>query len=164
MRDLTACGPQFLHQRASLAFGGSNWLDRVSAGLATLRAQQSCLSPSLSCCSARQECSQLNCCHVPFKAHKRSWGWQQLLSQGSRRNSGPLVISGNQYAGTNLSLRQLGDHYHTLCLHSSVHPFDHPCQDSFCICNLLGSHARLRKVHSHMAGEKGLLSLFLLNF
>ncbi|KAK9519115.1 hypothetical protein VZT92_021863 [Zoarces viviparus] len=77
------------------------WLG-FSAGLATLLAQQASLSRSRSCCSARQDGSQLDCCHVPFKAPRRSWGRQQLLSHGSRRNSGPLVISGNQCAGTSL--------------------------------------------------------------
>lgn len=42
--NLAACGPQFLHYRVSLAQGGSNWLDGVLAGLATLLAQQACLS------------------------------------------------------------------------------------------------------------------------
>lgn len=139
-----------------MAFGGSNWLDRVSAGLATLLAQQGCLSPSPSCCSARQDRSQLNCCHVPFKAGEEAGGRQQLLSQGSRRNSGPLVISGNQCAGTSPGLRQLGDLYHPSSLHSSVHPFPHPCQGGFCILNLLASHATLRKTRPHVAGVEGL--------
>lgn len=113
-----------------MAFGGSNWLDRVSPGLATLLVRQACLSPSLSCCSARQERSQPCLCHAqPFK-EGRSWGWQQLLSQGSRGNAGPLVISGSQCALTSLDLRQLTDLRHPSSLCPSNPPFLlHPCQE-----------------------------------
>lgn len=44
----------------------------------------------------------------PAEMHR----WQLLFSQGSYRNSEPLVISENPCAGTTLGLRQLGDLYH----------------------------------------------------
>lgn len=55
--DLTVWSPQVLHYGTSFAFGGSNWLAELSAGLATLLAQQGCVSASPSGCSAWQGCS-----------------------------------------------------------------------------------------------------------
>ena len=82
-----------------MAFGGSNWLDRVSAGLATLLAQQACLSPSPSCCSARQECSQLNCCHVPFKACGEAGDGSSCCPRGARGAQGLWSLVGTSVLG-----------------------------------------------------------------
>lgn len=82
-----------------MAFGGSNWLDRVSAGLATLLAQQACLSPSLSCCSARQDCSQLNCCHVPFKACREAGDGSSCCPRGAAGIQGLWSLVGTSVLG-----------------------------------------------------------------
>ncbi|KAK5931009.1 hypothetical protein CgunFtcFv8_027197 [Champsocephalus gunnari] len=86
--------PQSLHEGASLALGGSNWLDRVSGGLATLLPQQACLSPSLSLCSARQDRSQLFCCHVPFKACEEAGDGSSCCPRGAGGIQGPWSLVG----------------------------------------------------------------------
>lgn len=119
-----------------MAFGGSNWLDRVSAGLATLLAQQACLSISLSCCSARQDRSQLNCCHVPFKACRGDGDGSSCCPRGAGGIQGLWSLVGTSVLGRAWVLKQLGDLYRPSSPHSSVHPFSCLCQERFCILNL----------------------------
>lgn len=119
-----------------MAFGGSNWLDRVSAGLATLLAQQACLSPSLSCCSARQDRSQLNCCHVPFKACREAEDGSSCCPRGAAGIQGLWSLVESSVLGRAWVL----DSWETSV---TPHPFispsihsPHPCQRGLCILNL----------------------------